>query len=119
MILSVARKHLLAVEIKLAQKDFAGAQNLLAKITPADLGTKPASPLLAGKNRCQPGRPSIDLLRALIAQEPLLGAKEKQQNIDATWQALSSMTQEQANTLVINADEKYSARLAGSAARLV
>lgn len=30
------------------------------------------------------GRPSIDLLRALIAQEPLLGAKEKQQNIDAT-----------------------------------
>ncbi|MGQ7170887.1 penicillin-binding protein activator, partial [Escherichia sp. R-CC3] len=27
------------------------------------------------------------------------------QNIDATWQALSSMTQEQANTLVINADE--------------
>ncbi|WP_162742053.1 hypothetical protein, partial [Escherichia coli] len=26
-------------------------------------------------------------------------------NIDATWQALSSMTQEQANTLVINADE--------------
>ncbi len=30
-------KTLLAVEIKLAQKDFAGAQNLLAKITPADL----------------------------------------------------------------------------------
>ncbi len=30
-------KTLLAAEIKLAQKDFAGAQNLLAKITPADL----------------------------------------------------------------------------------
>ena len=55
--------------------------------------------------------PSIDLLRALIAQEPLLGAKEKQQNIDATAGALS-MTQEQANTLVINADENILARLA-------
>ncbi|KEP17256.1 hypothetical protein EH63_18150 [Escherichia coli] len=46
-------------------------------------------------------------MRALIAQEPLLGAKEKQQNIDATWQALSSMTQEQANTLGVNADEIF------------
>ncbi len=45
--------------------------------------TKPASPLLAGKIDASPGRRSIDLLRALIAQEPLLGAKEKQQNIDA------------------------------------
>ncbi|MFO6426022.1 hypothetical protein ACLBOM_06570 [Escherichia coli] len=44
--------------------------------------------------------------------------KEKQQNIDATWQVLSSMTQEQANTLVIT-PRKRSARLAGSAARLV
>ena len=51
------------------------------------------------------GRPSLTLLRALIAQEPLLAANAKQKNIDATWQALSSMTQEQAQALVINADE--------------
>ena len=98
-------KTLLAAEIKLAQKDFAGAQNLLAKITPADLEQNQQARYWQAKIDASQGRPSIDLLRALIAQEPLLGAKEKQQNIDATWQALSSMTQEQANTLVINADE--------------
>ncbi|MCL3793295.1 penicillin-binding protein activator, partial [Actinomyces sp. 186855] len=42
---------------------------------------------------------------ALIAQEPLLAGDLKQKNIDATWQALSSMTQDQASKLVINADE--------------
>ncbi len=51
------------------------------------------------------GRPSLTLLRAFIAQEPLLAGADKQKNIDATWQALASMTQEQAQTLVINADE--------------
>src|SRR5690606_22317123 len=51
------------------------------------------------------GRPSLTLLRALIAQEPLLAGDLKQKNIDATWQALSSMTQDQASKLVINADE--------------
>ncbi|BAT45158.1 penicillin-binding protein activator LpoA [Escherichia albertii] len=98
-------QSLLAVEIKLAQKDFTGAQTLLAKITPADLEQNQQARYWQAKIDASQGRPSLDLLRALIAQEPLLGAKEKQQNIDATWQALSSMTQDQANTLVINADE--------------
>ncbi|EMQ2429313.1 penicillin-binding protein activator [Escherichia coli] len=80
-------------------------KTLLAKITPADLEQNQQARYWQAKIDASQGRPSIDLLRALIAQEPLLGAKEKQQNIDATWQALSSMTQEQANTLVINADE--------------
>ena len=75
-------KTLLAVEIKLAQKDFAGAQNLLAKITPADLEQNQQARYWQAKIDASQGRPSIDLLRALIAQEPLLGAKEKQQNID-------------------------------------
>ncbi|MGG8885061.1 penicillin-binding protein activator, partial [Escherichia coli] len=79
-----------------------GAQNLLARITPADLEQNQQALYGQAKIDASQGRPSIGLLRALIAQEPLLGAKEKKQNIDATWQALSSMTQEQANTLVIN-----------------
>lgn len=73
-------KTLLAAEIKLAQKDFAGAQNLLAKITPADLEQNQQARYWQAKIDASQGRPSIDLLRALIAQE-------------------------QANTLVINADE--------------
>lgn len=78
---------------------------MLAKITPADLEQNQQARYWQAKIDASQGRPSIELLRALVAQEPLLGAKEKQQNIDATWQALSSMTQEQANTLVINAEE--------------
>lgn len=111
-------KTLLAVEIKLAQKDFAGAQNLLAKITPADLEQNQQARYWQAKIDASQGRPSIDLLRALIAQEPLLGAKEKQQNIDATAGALlhDSGTGEYAGD---QRRRKYSARLAGSAARLV
>ncbi|MGQ7790099.1 hypothetical protein ACULNC_16865 [Shigella flexneri] len=63
------------------------------------------------------GRPSIDLLRALI-----LGTaawrERKTANIDTTWQALSSMTQEQANTLVINTDENILQGWLNIAARL-
>ena len=51
------------------------------------------------------GQPSLSLLRALIAQQPLLSREAKQQNIDATWKALTAMTPQQANALVINADE--------------
>lgn len=48
-------KTLLAAEIKLAQKDFAGAQNLLGENHTCRFRTKPASALLAGKNRYSQG----------------------------------------------------------------
>ncbi len=97
---------LLAAEMKLVQKDFAGAQALLSKIDPADLEkNQQAHYWQLGIDAAQ-GKPSLMLLRALIAQEPLLSKpEEKQKNIDATWQALASMTQDQAKALVINADE--------------
>ena len=98
-------QSLLAVEIKLAQKDIAGAQALLDKLTPADFDHNQQARYWQAQIDASQGRPSLTLLRALIAQEPLLAANAKQKNIDATWQALSSMTKEQAQTLVINADE--------------
>ena len=98
-------QSLLAVEIKLAQKDIAGAQALLDKLTPADFDHNQQARYWQAQIDASQGRPSLTLLRALIAQEPLLSAQDKQKNIDATWQALSSMTKEQAQTLVINADE--------------
>ena len=99
-------QSLLAVELKLAQKDFMGAQALLAKIDVSGLEEAQQARFWQDSITAQQGRPSLTLLRALIAQEPLLAtAQDKQKNIDATWQALSSMTQDQANTLVINADE--------------
>ncbi|KNC93391.1 penicillin-binding protein activator [Trabulsiella odontotermitis] len=99
-------QSLLAIEMKLAQKDFAGAQALLAKIDVSSLEEAQQARYWQDNITAQQGRPSITLLRALIAQQPLLAsAQDKQKNIDATWQTLSSMTQEQANALVINADE--------------
>ncbi|MGV3345957.1 penicillin-binding protein activator [Enterobacteriaceae bacterium LUAb1] len=50
-------------------------------------------------------RPSLSLLRPLIALEPLLKGKDHQDNIDVTWLALTQITPDQLNNLVINADE--------------
>ncbi|WLI75681.1 penicillin-binding protein activator [Kosakonia sp. H02] len=97
---------LLSAEMKLAQRDFAGAQTLLDKIDPATLEQNQQARYWQIGITAAQGKPSLTLLRALIAQQPLLSKPEDQQkNIDATWQALASMTQDQARSLVINADE--------------
>lgn len=99
-------QSLLAVEVKLAQNDFQGAQALLSKLDPASFETNQQPRYWQAQIDASQGRPSITLLRALIAQQPLLSQpKQQQQNIDATWKALTSMTQDQANALIINADE--------------
>ena len=96
---------LLAAELKVSQQDYPGAQALMGKINPADLDKNQQIRFWQAAITSLQGRPSLELLRSLIAQEPLLAAKEKQANIDATWQALSAMTPEQAQALVINANE--------------
>ncbi len=96
---------LLTAELKVAQQDYPGAQALMGKINPADLDKNQQIRFWQAAITSLQGRPSLELLRSLIAQEPLLAAKEKQANIDATWQALSAMTPEQAQALVINANE--------------
>ncbi|EJG0755104.1 penicillin-binding protein activator [Cronobacter sakazakii] len=96
---------LLEAQIKLAQQDYQGAAALLDKINAADLSDEQKARYWQAKIDASQGRPSLELLRALIAQEPLLQGAAKQKNIDATWQALSQMSADQAKALVINADE--------------
>lgn len=99
-------QSLLAVEVKLAQNDYQGARTLLAKLDPTSLDQPQQARYWQAQIDASQGKPSLTLLRALIAQQPLLSdAKQRQKNIDATWQALTSMPQGQANALVINADE--------------
>ncbi|HCA9740080.1 penicillin-binding protein activator [Klebsiella variicola] len=99
-------QSLLAVEVKLAQNDYHGARTLLAKLDPTSLDQPQQARYWQAQIDASQGKPSLTLLRALIAQQPLLSdAKQRQTNIDATWQALTSMPQDQANALVINADE--------------
>ena len=96
---------LLSAELKVAQKDYAAAKKILGDIDVGALDKNQQARFWQAGITAEQGRPSLTLLRAFIAQEPLLAGADKQKNIDATWQALASMTQEQAQTLVINADE--------------
>ena len=98
-------QSLLSAEIKAVQQDYAGATKQLGTIDVAELDKNQQIRFWQIGIAAEQGRPSLTLLRALIAQEPLLSEKDKQKNMDATWQALSAMTQEQAKALVINADE--------------
>ena len=96
---------LLSAELKVAQKDYDGAKKILGNIDLSALDKNQQARFWQAGITAEQGRPSLTLLRALIAQEPLLAGADKQKNIDATWQALASTTQEQARALVINADE--------------
>ncbi|EOW0022792.1 penicillin-binding protein activator [Enterobacter cloacae] len=98
-------QSLLSAELKVALKDYAAAKKILGDIDVSALDKNQQARFWQAGITAEQGRSSLTLLRALIAQEPLLGGADKQKNIDATWQALASMTQEQAQALVINADE--------------
>ena len=94
------------MEVKLAQGDYQGAKALLSKLDPLSFEKNQQPRYWQAQIDASQGQPSLSLLRALIALQPLLSqAKQKQQNIDATWKALTAMTPQQANALVINADE--------------
>ncbi|TNV19591.1 penicillin-binding protein activator [Buttiauxella sp. B2] len=96
---------LLAAEVKVAQKDYADASTRLGKIDPSALNKNQQSRYYQAVIDANQNRPSLELLRAYIAQEPMLTGPAHQKNIDGTWQALSQMTAAQMNSLVINADE--------------
>lgn len=97
---------LLAAELKLTQQDYAGAQGLLVNIDPKGFNQNQQARYWQDVITASQNKPSPTLLRALIAQQPLLtAAPDKQKNIDATWQILSSMTPDQAKTLQPGQDE--------------
>lgn len=96
---------LLRAQLQIAQQDFNGAQQLLGQIKAADLSQDQQVRYYALQIAAAQNRPSLALLRAYIAQETLLKGADHQSNIDATWQALTQLTQDQLNSVVINADE--------------
>lgn len=98
-------QRLLDIELILANKNYQGAAAELATLDISGFSDAQKARYYQAQIDASQGRPSLELLRALIAQEPLLQPAEKQKNIDATWQTLSSMTPDQANSLVISADE--------------
>jgi outer membrane PBP1 activator LpoA protein len=96
---------LLRAQMQIGQQDYTGAQQLLGQVKSGGLSQDQQVRYYALQIAAAQNRPSLSLLRAYIAQEPLLKGADHQSNIDATWQALTQMTQDQINSLVINADE--------------
>lgn len=97
--------QLLRAQMQIGQQDFNGAQQLLSQVKTDGLSQDQQARYYGLQIAAAQNRPSLALLRAYIAQEPLLKAADHQSNIDATWQALTQMTKDQLNSLVINADE--------------
>ncbi|MDU1026685.1 MAG: penicillin-binding protein activator, partial [Leclercia adecarboxylata] len=78
-------QSLLSAELKVALKDYAAAKKILGDIDVSALDKNQQARFWQAGITAEQGRPSLTLLRALIAQEPLLGGADKQKNIDATW----------------------------------
>lgn len=102
----LSEQALLGAEISLAGNNITAARAQLSRINVSGLAQNQQERYWQNVITAQQGRSSLTLLRALIARQPLLiTSQDKQKNIDATWLALTSMSQQQAHALVINADE--------------
>ncbi|NWA60063.1 penicillin-binding protein activator [Pantoea sp. B9002] len=96
---------LLRAQMLIGQQNYNGAQQQLGQVKTDGLSQDQQVRYYALQIAAAQNRPSLSLLRAYIAQEPLLKGADRLNNIDATWQALTQMTQDQINSLVINAAE--------------
>lgn len=97
---------LLLAQLNVAQQKLPDAASQLKQIDTSALSQEQQVRYFQLQIATSEGRPSLDFLRAWIAQEPLLtNPADKQKNIDATWQTLTQMTPDQMNNLTINANE--------------
>jgi len=97
--------QLTSAEVQVAQKNVQAAATSLSKIDPTNLTNDQKARYYQAQIDASQGRTSLGLIRAYIAQEPLLQGKLHQDNIDETWTALTQMSAQDVNSIVINADE--------------
>ncbi|CNC32598.1 penicillin-binding protein activator [Yersinia similis] len=98
-------QQLLTAELLIAQKNTPAAADVLAKLEATQLSANQQVRYYQAQIAANQGKATLPLIRAFIAQEPLLTDKAHQDNIDGTWQSLSQLTPQELNTMVINADE--------------
>lgn len=96
---------LLKAQFLFSQQNVPGATQQLNQVKVDDLSKEQQARYYGLQIAAAQGKTSLPLLRAFIAQEPLLSGAEHQKNIDATWQALTQLSPQDAASLVINADE--------------
>lgn len=98
-------RQLLRAELSAAQSNTDGANAALSQLDVDALSTQQQLRYHEAQIKANQGRPSITLLRAYIAQEPLLQGDAHQTNLDQTWLALVQMTPQESGSLLINANE--------------
>ncbi|PSH23827.1 penicillin-binding protein activator [Yersinia pseudotuberculosis] len=98
-------QQLLTAELLIAQKNTPAAADVLAKLEATQLSANQQVRYYQAQIAANQDKATLPLIRAFIAQEPLLTDKAHQDNIDGTWQSLSQLTPQELNTMVINADE--------------
>ncbi|BES86564.1 penicillin-binding protein activator LpoA [Pectobacterium araliae] len=106
--LSAAQKQeqqLLSAELSVTQNNMDAAKAALSQFDVGALSDQQKQRYYQIQIKTAQGSPSIELLRAYIAQEPLLKGDEHQMNLDQTWLALTKMSPQESNSLLINANE--------------
>lgn len=98
-------QQLLTAELRVAQKNNPAAADILGKLDATKLSANQQVRFYQAQIAANQGRATLPLIRAFIAQEPLLKDKAHQDNIDGTWQALAQLTPQELNNIMINADE--------------
>ncbi|WP_206187230.1 penicillin-binding protein activator, partial [Serratia marcescens] len=98
-------RQLLTAELQIANKSYVSARSTLGHLDSGSLSPNQKVRYYQAQIAANQGKASLPLIRAYIAQEPLLTGKPHQDNLDQTWQALLQLTPQEMNSLVINADE--------------
>ena len=101
----VREQQLLGAQLLIAQKNTQAASVALGKIDVDALSAEQKARYYQALIASSQGRASLSLIRAYIAQEPLVQGKAHQDNIDATWLALTQLSTQEVNAVVINANE--------------
>ncbi|MFC3394122.1 penicillin-binding protein activator [Brenneria rubrifaciens] len=100
------REHqLLHAELSDAQNNPDAANAALSQLDVNALSEQQQRRYYQAQINASQGRPSITLLRAYIALEPMLQGNAHQSNLDQTWQALTQMSPQESGSLLINANE--------------
>ncbi|WP_196062297.1 MULTISPECIES: penicillin-binding protein activator [unclassified Serratia (in: enterobacteria)] len=98
-------RQLLSAELQVANKNLSAARDALNNIDSSALSPNQLVRLYQAQIAANQGQASLPLIRAYIAQEPLLSGQAHQVNLDKTWQTLLGLKSADMNSLVINANE--------------
>lgn len=98
-------RQLLEAHLRIETSDSDSAWQILDDLDPSSLSKEQQQRYHELRIVLSRDKDTLALIRAYIAQEPLLTGDAHQRNIDITWQILLQLTPEQMNQMVINANE--------------